>query len=291
MRQLADGSRQLDARRAAAHDGKRHPLLPPCGVGFPLCPLEGLEDAAADLGGVLDGFQAGRQRLPFPGARVMLAGTGCQDQRVVLDARVAQPHAVVRGIEARHFALPDADVALAAQHGTQRRSDVRRRQTAGGHLIQQRLEQVKIPPIDQRDPDRYAPQRLGGVQPRKPAAYDHHVMTCPVCHEFLPARSANRALLRSAPPTCPNPVARLPAHEHRKQRLTALAPDHAPPLVETRFCLQRPRGRSPITFYAHRRTSTNTIAGLNASVLQMFYCKHEQEYAGGGATHDRLAGF
>jgi hypothetical protein len=48
------------------------------------------------------------------------------------------------------------------------------------HLIQQRLEQMEISPVDKRDVDRCAAQRLGGVQSAESATKDddavHHLL-------------------------------------------------------------------------------------------------------------------
>jgi hypothetical protein len=58
----------------------------------------------------------------------------------------------------------------------------RRRDLPGGkqarcHLIQQGLEQVVVPPVDQGDIDRLAPQPPGGGQATEPSANDHDAMT------------------------------------------------------------------------------------------------------------------
>jgi len=176
MGQFADGPRQFHTRRAAAHDGEGHPLLPPHQVAFPLGPLEGFEHTPPDLGGVFDRLQAGSQRLPVGVAKVMMTGPSRQDQRVILDTRVAQQHAAASGIEAGHFALQDAHVPLVPEYRPQRRRNIRRRQAPCCHLIQQRLKQVEVPSIDQCHLHRRTAQRLRGVQSGETAADDHHVM-------------------------------------------------------------------------------------------------------------------
>ena len=65
VRDLAERPGQLDAGRAAADDDERHPLASPLGIGFALGRLEGDQDPSPDLGRVLDGLEAGRDRGPF----------------------------------------------------------------------------------------------------------------------------------------------------------------------------------------------------------------------------------
>ena len=64
LRKLGDGAGHLDAGRAAAdhHEGQQpSPLL---GVGLGLGALEGEQDAAAQIGGVVDRLQTRRERAP-----------------------------------------------------------------------------------------------------------------------------------------------------------------------------------------------------------------------------------
>ena len=42
----------------------------------------------------------------------------------------------------------DLDVLVLAQHVAQRRRDLPRREDAGGHLVQQRLEEVVVAAVD-----------------------------------------------------------------------------------------------------------------------------------------------
>src|SRR6185436_7785884 len=68
------------------------------------------------------------------------------------------------------------------QYGAQRCGDLPRRKRSRRHLVQQRLEQMEIPPVDQSDVDRSAAQRLRGVQSAEsaPKNYDevHLLIGC-----------------------------------------------------------------------------------------------------------------
>src|SRR5262249_59248427 len=65
LRQFGDGAGELDAGRARADDGKGEQRLAPLGIAFAFGTLEGDQDAAAQRGGVFQGLEAGRERLPF----------------------------------------------------------------------------------------------------------------------------------------------------------------------------------------------------------------------------------
>ena len=75
-----------------------------------------------------------------------------------------------------HLGQQRAGVVLLLDHAAQRRRDQAGRQDPGRHLVEQRLEQVVVGPVDQRDVDVGAGQRADGVQPAEPAAdHDHAV--------------------------------------------------------------------------------------------------------------------
>src|SRR5262249_29088118 len=65
------------------------------------------------------------------------------------------------------------DVLLPAQDPPNRRRDIARRQGRRGDLIQQRLKQMVVVPIEERDLDIRTSQRARHVQPAEAAADDH----------------------------------------------------------------------------------------------------------------------
>lgn len=76
--QLGDGTRQLHSRRAAADDDEAQPRRAPVGVGFGLGPLEGGEDAAADVESVLHRLGC---PSPPPTRRCRSSGSACRRRR------------------------------------------------------------------------------------------------------------------------------------------------------------------------------------------------------------------
>ncbi len=70
-------------------------------------------------------------------------------------------------------------VLLAFEDGAQGRRDVGGGKPAGGDLIEQRLEKMKIPPVDERNRDGHMFETLGCVKPTKSAAkYDNPMGFC-----------------------------------------------------------------------------------------------------------------
>lgn len=67
-------------------------------------------------------------------------------------------------IDIRSLAHQHAYIALAAKHAAQRGRDLARRERPRRDLIEQRLEEMEIPTVDERDLNRRMLQRLRGVE-------------------------------------------------------------------------------------------------------------------------------
>ena len=76
---------------------------------------------------------------------------GGDDQRVVRELRAVEMNEPIVDIEAADIAQQHFAVRLPLENRPQRRGDICRRQPAGRHLVQQRLKQMKIAAIDERD--------------------------------------------------------------------------------------------------------------------------------------------
>ena len=83
LRELGDGAREFDAGRAGAdnHEGQQRRASQR--IGLALGAFEGDQDAAPQRGGVLECFQAGRERLPFVMAEIGVTRAGGENQRVI----------------------------------------------------------------------------------------------------------------------------------------------------------------------------------------------------------------
>ena len=108
-------------------------------------------------------------------AEVGVARAGGDDQGVVREAKAVPEldDPCVR-VDPGGLAQQHGRVALPAEDGAQRLRDVTRRQRAGRHLVEQRLEQVVVAPVNQRhrDPVAGLAQLAGSVQPGEAAADD-----------------------------------------------------------------------------------------------------------------------
>ena len=80
------------------------------------------------------------------------------------------------------------------EHTAERRGNLTRRQRARRHLVEQRLEQVEVAPVDERHLHRWVAEFLGGRQAAEAAADDHDA----VMHTGSEVRGRGCPSVRSA---------------------------------------------------------------------------------------------
>ena len=183
---LRQRSGQLDSGRAPAHDEKGEPLLPPRWIVLALRRLVGEQHAPPDVDGVLQRLQTGRVLLPFGVAEVGVRGAGRDDEEVVRHHAVAEQHALAAHVDGGRLAEDHPGVLLPAEDAPDGRRDVARVQRRRRYLVEERLEEVVVAPIDQRHLHRSAAQRLGGVETPEPAAQDGHARLSHAGHSKRP---------------------------------------------------------------------------------------------------------
>ena len=88
-------------------------------------------------------------------------------------------------VDVAHLGHQDAHVVVALEDRPQRIGDFAGRQRAGRDLVGQRLEQVEIPAIDERDLHRCPAQPERGLKPAEAAADDDDAMGARVIHASL----------------------------------------------------------------------------------------------------------
>lgn len=130
---------------------------------------------SADLQRVLQGLEPRSQYLPVVVAKISVAGARCEDERVVAELAPIERELAVGEIHLFDPREEDRDVGGLAQDGPQRGRNVGWIQRGGGHLREQRLEEMVVTPVGQGDPHGLAGQLAGGVQSAEAAAHDHHV--------------------------------------------------------------------------------------------------------------------
>jgi len=177
--ELGDLARHLHARRPGADHHERQVLAAPSGIALELGGLEGGEDAAADEQGALERLHLGGMGAPLVVAEVGVVRAARDDQRVIGDrlrCRQAgdrsEDHLAPLEIEALDLGEQYAHVAVALEDGPQRIRDLARRQRAGRHLVGQRLEQVEVAPVDERDLHGCGPQPACRLESAEAAADD-----------------------------------------------------------------------------------------------------------------------
>ena len=173
--------------------------------------LERAEDPPPDLHRVLDGLHPGRDRGVLVVPEIGLPDAGGQDEVVVaeldlLAERAPRQHPPPGRVQAGRLGDDELDVAVLGQQLAQRRGDLTLGQDAGRALVQHRLEQVMLGPVDEGHLDRRARQHPGGEQPREAAAHDHHpALAVLVVHAVF--RSVPCGLSPPGRATCPGRAA------------------------------------------------------------------------------------
>ena len=94
-------------------------------------------------------------------SKIGVLGAGRDDEMVVRDAATFREQFSARRVDARNFRQNDVGIALPMEDAADRRCDISGRQTRGRDLVEQRLEQVVIVTIDDRDIKR-RPRELRG---------------------------------------------------------------------------------------------------------------------------------
>jgi hypothetical protein len=121
--------------------------------------LERQQHAPADVDRVVQRLEAGGMTAPLLVAEIGVGGARGQDEEVVRHLPVAEDQALVAEVDSGGIGQEDGRVALPAQDVAQGRRDVRRGEAGGGHLVQERLEDVMVVAVDERDLDGRMAQR------------------------------------------------------------------------------------------------------------------------------------
>ncbi len=174
LRDLAQRAREFDARRAGPDHHKCQPGLPFIGVDLALGKFKRRKNPPANLQRIADAFQAWRILRPVVVAEVRMPGAGGDNQIIVRKLAVVRRHHLAIQVDRRGLDQQYFDVLLMSEDAANRRSNIAGIEARCGHLVQQRLKQVMVPAIEQRDLDGLAGQLLGSVQPTKATSNDHN---------------------------------------------------------------------------------------------------------------------
>ncbi len=176
MGHLDQRAGHLHAGRPGTDDGKAHPRGALLRVVAALGKFEGANDPRPDVEGVGERLQPRRDSGPVVVTEVAVRRARSEDQVVVADAlAIVQGHAARGAVESDDFGLQNDEVAalhLAPQDVADRRRDRGRRQAGRSDLVQQRLEQMVVGAVDERDIDLGAREAAYRLQPAEAAADD-----------------------------------------------------------------------------------------------------------------------
>src|SRR5215469_105558 len=191
-------------------------------VFFSLGKLESLQDLIARCDRVGKALHSWRELFEFVPAEVTVTGPGGQDQKVVRDRHVL-PVAVTDDdaflilVHSDDITEEDSGVLLVLENPPDRKTNLIGGKNRGGHLVEQRLKQVVMRPIDQSDFHRRLLERFGRSESAKATA---HYNDSRLSH-LLPQLSTRRKLQfrehRRSTTNC-NPRAILEAAEREEKR-------------------------------------------------------------------------
>ena len=172
-RELADLARDLYARWSGADHDDGQPSLFLDGVGRRFGHLERAEDTAPDLERVIDRLHSRGVQRELVVTEVRLTDARGHDQAVVghfdrsVERAGREDDAPVE-IEAGDFGELDANVLVALQRVAQRHRDLTLGENGGGDVVQQRLEQMMVAPVEEHDVDRLSAEEPAGGQAPEP---------------------------------------------------------------------------------------------------------------------------
>ena len=157
-------------------------------MGRRLRGLERGEEAAARGERALDRLHLDAVRPPVVVPEVRVGGAARDDEAVVAQllgrgdaGHGAEAHHACVEIEVADLREQDADVGLALEDRPQRIRDLAGGQRTGRHLVGERLEEVEVAPVDERDLDR-SPAQPGHHPEAAEASADDHDSMCRALH-------------------------------------------------------------------------------------------------------------
>ena len=151
---------QLDAGGAAADDHEGEPRALRRRIALALGGLEGQRMRLRISSASSMVLRPGRERRPLVVAEVGVRGAGGDDEVVVVDGSPSsRMHAPSGRVDGGGLGEQHLGVVLLAHDAADRLGDVGRVERRGRHLVEQRLEEVVVAAVEQRDAHRRVGER------------------------------------------------------------------------------------------------------------------------------------
>ena len=219
---------ELDARGPASDDHEREPFPPQRGFALALRRFESQQHAAADLERILNALETRCGLLPLVMTEVVAFAAGRDDQIIVPELLVVDEHRLPLDVDRASFSEKDRRVLLLPENATNRFGDRGRREARGRHLVEKRLEEVMVLPIDERQTNQRPGEGACCVEPGKTSPEDQDMRaTVPQVPLSSRGRHPWQPSLRSQSPEGSCPAA---GHPRRSSALpTTDLPRHNAP--------------------------------------------------------------
>ena len=180
---LGDGARHLDTGGSAADHDEGEVRLALVVIVGAFGALECGQHAPSDLQGILDGLEARCESFPLGIAEIRVRRPGCEHEVVEGHlASVVEPHDLRLAVDVDDLAEYDVDVQLLGHDRADRLGDVGRSEAGSGDLVEQRLEEMVVAAVDQRQPNVGVCQPSRRSDPTEAATDDHHVRSSATRH-------------------------------------------------------------------------------------------------------------
>ena len=154
LRDVDDGSGELDAGGAAADDDKVERGMPAVLLHLAFGKFKCQEDAAADFSGIFYRFEARCVRSPIVSSKIRVGCAGGHDEVVVGDLGAAAERDLAGlHVDAGYLIHQHLGVVVLAQDGADGLRNVGGRQHRQSDLVKQRLKCVVIAAVDEGDVD------------------------------------------------------------------------------------------------------------------------------------------
>jgi hypothetical protein len=152
-RNLGERAGKLDTGRSTADDRKAEPGVALAGLVDGFRTLERQQQPPTDGECIVERLEPRRVPRPVVVPEIAVRRAAREHQIVEAEMRtVVECNAPRRGVYRDDLPHPHLDIALPTQDVTQRCGNVRGGEPGRRHLVEQRLEEMMVAPVEQRDP-------------------------------------------------------------------------------------------------------------------------------------------